>query len=62
MRCVDIDVMSCPSNAIRPARGGVNPSTARSVVVLPAPFAPSNATTSPAATSSDTPNSTCVSP
>jgi hypothetical protein len=31
-------------------------------VVLPAPLAPRSATTSPAATPSDTPKSACVSP
>jgi hypothetical protein len=34
----------------------------RSVVVFPAPLAPSSATTSPAPMESDTSNSTCVSP
>ena len=43
-------------------RGGVRPRIERSVVVLPAPFGPSSATTSPAPTASDTSNSACVSP
>jgi hypothetical protein len=41
--------------------GRLKPSTLRSVVVLPAPFAPSRATTLPAAMSV-TSNSACVSP
>ena len=40
----------------------VSPRMERSVVVLPAPLAPSSATTSPAPTDSDGPNSACVSP
>ena len=41
--------MSRPSKRMRPARAGVRPRIERSVVVLPAPFGPSSATTSPAA-------------
>jgi hypothetical protein len=45
-----------------PLRTNDNPKTDLSVVVLPAPFGPSKATTSPARTSSETPNSAWVSP
>ena len=40
--------MSAPSTRIVPAIGRTSPEIARSVVVLPAPFGPSSATTSPA--------------
>jgi hypothetical protein len=60
--CVGARVTSSPSNTTLPRRAGVRPRIARSVVVLPAPLGPSSATTSPAATPSETPNSTCVSP
>jgi hypothetical protein len=53
-------VMSRPSNRMLPARAGVSPRIERSVVVLPAPLWPSSATTSPAATESETPKSACV--
>ena len=43
-----------PANVIAPERRTV-PEIARRVVVLPAPFAPSTATTSPSPTSSETP-------
>ena len=42
-----------PSSVIAPASGAISPAMRDSVVVLPAPFAPSRATTSPAATRSD---------
>ena len=42
--------IACRRTATRPAIGLTSPEIARSVVVLPAPFAPSSATTSPAAT------------
>ncbi len=44
--------VSFPSTVIVPAIGWTIPEMARSVVVLPAPFAPSRATTSPGATDS----------
>ena len=48
-------VMSCPSNTIIPAVGCNKPEIAFKVVVLPAPFAPMSATSSPLPTVSDTP-------
>jgi hypothetical protein len=57
-----VRVISAPSNRIAPRRARVRPRIERSVVVLPAPFAPSSATTSRAPTLSDTSNSTWVSP
>src|SRR3546814_4039809 len=48
--------MSGPSKRMLPWRAGVRPSTERMVVVFPAPLPPSNATTSPAPTSSEAPN------
>ena len=50
-----------PANVIRPDRRTV-PETARSVVVFPAPFAPSTATIEPSGTSSETPCSACTGP
>ena len=50
-----------PPSTTSPLRRTV-PDTARSVVVLPAPFAPSTATISPSATSSDTPCSAWIGP
>ena len=47
--CVGARVMSARRSGSLPRRAGVSPSTERSVVVLPAPFGPSSATTSPAA-------------
>ena len=56
----------------KPLRGGPEaaakagiahvPETARRVVVLPAPFAPSTATTDPSGTSSEIPRSACTGP
>ena len=43
-------VMSLPNNVTRPERGGVRPTRLRSVVVLPAPFLPSNVVIWPSAT------------
>src|SRR5687768_11772338 len=43
-------VMSSPLNRIRPAATGRRPEIARMTVVLPAPFAPISATTSPSLT------------
>ena len=42
---------TCPSTTIRPPVRGTTPASARSSVVLPDPFGPSTATTSPSATS-----------
>jgi hypothetical protein len=53
--------MDVPANAIRPLRRTV-PDTARNVVVFPAPFAPSTATTSPSSTASVTPCSALTGP
>ncbi len=53
--------MLLPAKRIPPLRETV-PEMARSVVVLPAPFAPSTATTSPSATSSETPWSALTGP
>ena len=50
-----------PAKTISPLRRTV-PETARSVVVLPAPFAPSTATTAPSGTSRETPLSACTGP
>ena len=51
------------SRRARSSRSGVTvPEIARSVVVLPAPFAPSTATTSPSPTVSETPRSACTGP
>jgi len=55
-------VMSAPSKRTLPRRAGVRPSAERSSVVLPAPFGPSSATTSPRSTASETSNSAWVSP
>ena len=53
--------MLCPAKAIRPLRRTA-PEIARSVVVLPAPFAPSTATASPSPTLSETPCSAVTCP
>ena len=45
---------STPSIEMRPAVGRINPASIRIVVVLPAPFGPSSATTSPPWTDSET--------
>src|SRR5436305_1390155 len=50
-----------PSKSITPLRATV-PEIARRVVVLPAPFAPRTATTSPSPTVSDTPRRACTGP
>src|SRR3990167_9573797 len=60
--CVARRPSDWPSSAISPLRGRVRPRIERSTVVLPAPLAPSSASTSPAATDSETPNRACVSP
>ena len=50
-----------PSNRNDP-RAGIMPDSARSVVVLPAPFAPRITTASPSSTVKSTPYSTCTGP
>ena len=50
-----------PSSRISPLRLTV-PETERSVVVLPAPFAPSTATTAPSGTASEIPRSASTGP
>ncbi len=47
-------VMSLPSKVTVPPFDGSRPEIVRSVVVLPAPFAPMSATTSPSFTSKET--------
>ena len=56
MRHGVMPVMSSPSNSSWPAVTGSSPETTRAIVVLPAPFAPSSATTWPSGTENDTPN------
>ncbi len=51
-------VTSLPSRRTRPESGLVNPTTIAKVVVLPAPFGPSNPTTSPDSISRLTPRTT----
>ena len=48
-------VISSPWKRSSPARGRFSPLIERSVVVLPAPFAPSSVTISPSCTSSEMP-------
>ena len=55
-------VMSTPSNTIRPSSGRSRPEAIRIVVLFPAPFGPSNATTPPAGTDTETSRSTVVLP
>ena len=55
IRSVEAEVRSVPSNVIAPCDGRSRPEIARSVVVLPAPFAPISAISSPVSTRSDTP-------
>ena len=52
-----IPVMSTPSKRTAPAVTGISPETTRAVVDLPAPLAPSSATTCPSGIENDTPNS-----
>ena len=47
IRSVGARVMSAPSNVIAPWRGRSSPEIVRSVVLLPAPFEPISATSSP---------------
>src|SRR5438034_815336 len=51
-----------PSKRTWPELTGSNPDSARSMVVFPAPFGPSSATTSPAATLKSIPCSTQILP
>ena len=55
-------VTSSPRNRIVPADGRSILEMARRVVVLPAPFAPMSATTSPAGTSREIPRSASIAP
>ena len=61
-RCEGRRVTSSPRKRTRPPEGSSIFETARSVVVLPAPFAPMSATTSPAGTSSEMPRSASMAP
>jgi len=51
MSCAATPAIGLPSNVIVPPFGRSNPEIVRSVVVLPAPFAPSSVTISPSSTS-----------
>ena len=55
-------VTSFPLKLTRPRRGGEKPTTERMSVVLPMPLRPRMATTSPGATSSETPCRMWLSP
>ena len=55
-------VMSLPSKMIDPPVSGRIPEIARMVVVLPAPFAPINVTSSPCSTDSEMPCSASIRP
>ncbi len=59
---VSLPVTSWSRKLIVPARGSSIPAIARMSEDLPAPFAPTSATSSPAGTSSDTPASAWASP
>ena len=54
--------MSRPWKRIVPCRGRLRPLIERSVVVLPAPFAPSSVTISPSRTVSEIPFSAWIEP
>ncbi len=54
--------ISWPRNAIDPECTGIRPAMALRVVVLPPPLEPSNATTLPSGTSSDTSDTPIKSP
>ena len=54
--------MSRPPNAIVPRRGWFSPLIERSVVDLPAPFAPISVTISPSCTSIEIPFSAWIEP
>jgi hypothetical protein len=55
-------VISLPANATLPELAGVRPEIERSVVDLPAPFAPISVTTSPSSTVNETPFSASIEP
>ena len=55
-------VMSLPWNVIVPCRGWLSPLIERSVVDLPAPFAPISVTISPSRTSIEIPFSASIEP
>ena len=61
-RCGAQPAMSVPFHEMRPLVGRSKPITERIVVVLPTPLRPSRQTHSPAATSSEMPNSTRLRP
>ena len=60
--CGGIDVTSVPWKKILPLRGWLSPLIERSVVDLPAPFAPMSVTISPSCTSSEMPFSASIEP
>ena len=55
-------VMSWPLNLTKPFRGRSKPETVRSVVDLPAPFAPMSETISPSLTVNEMPCSAWIAP
>ena len=55
-------VTSLPSSSTRPLRGRSSPEAIRMVVLLPAPFGPSSATTEPGGIESETSRRTVVPP
>ena len=60
--CGGLVVMSFPWKRIVPLRGWLSPLIERSVVDLPAPFAPISVTISPSRTSSEMPFSAWIEP
>ena len=62
MSCAEAWVMSRPWKRMRPRRGLLRPLIERSVVDLPAPFAPISVTISPCLTSSEMPLSAWIEP
>ena len=62
MSCGPRRVMSLPRNTIRPRLGVLRPLIERSVVDLPAPFAPISVTISPSFTFSETPFNASIEP
>ena len=60
--CGAWSVMSRPWKRIEPSRGWLSPLIDRSVVDLPAPFAPMSVTISPSAISSEMPLSASILP
>src|SRR5215472_10522627 len=57
IRCGGTPTIERPSSVMAPAKAATSPDMTRISVVLPAPLGPITPTVSPAATSSDTPNS-----